>query len=374
MSVPLGDPLTDQRAVDLLAAIPDDVSTLAGTFRAAAGEAAMTATGLSAAREDGVWTGHAADGFRRSIGRLPAQLQRVQAGYAAVAGALDAYEPELVRLQSAFVRVIALLTDARTDLGAAQSTAAAARSAFAAIQRPPHPGRSALAEAELSMARAQLGVRGFDDEIERLTLSAYALLDEFAMARQTCRAAVAAAQRTAPVDPNPAVGAAPAMPGGAMAAPPGARLRLTFPVGSSPATVGAAPAEQRIRSMIDRADALLGTPYASGGGHGSWTAGDGLDCSGFVSAVLRSGGYLHAPVTTEGFAGQPDIGAGPGRFVTIYDRTNCGANEHVIIDLNGRFYESGGGSASGGAPFVHQFTPSAEYLASFNTVLHPVGL
>jgi hypothetical protein len=46
----------------------------------------------------------------------------------------------------------------------------------------------------------------------------------------------------------------------------------------------------------------------------------------------------------------------------------------VIIDINGRFYESGGGSASGGAPFVHQFTPSAEYLASFNTILHPAGL
>jgi hypothetical protein len=93
-----------------------------------------------------------------------------------------------------------------------------------------------------------------------------------------------------------------------------------------------------------------------------------------VSAVPRSGGYLNGAVTTEGFASQPGIASGPGRYVTIYDRTGCGANEHVIININGRFYESGGGSASGGAPFVHQFTPSSTYLSSFNTILHPTGL
>ena len=370
----MSDPLTDPRAVDLLAADPADVSTMAGTFRAAADEAAMTATGLSAARDSGVWTGHAADAFRQAIGRLPAQLQRVRAGYAAVADALDIYEPDLVRVQSAFVRVIAALSDARASLGSAQSAAATARGALVDAARIPHAARSALTGAELSMARTELNVRGFQAEIERLTLSAYALLDEFAAIRQTCRTAVATAQGTAPVDPQPPAGAALLMPGGAVASPAGAQLRLTFPTGSAPAAGPAAPAQQRIRSMIDRADALLGTPYVSGGGHAGWTTSDGLDCSGFVSAVLRSGGCLRAPVTTEGFAGQPGIAAGTGRFVTIYDRTNCGANEHVIIDINGRFYESGGGSASGGAPFVHRFTPSAEYLASFNTVLHPVGL
>jgi cell wall-associated NlpC family hydrolase len=123
--------------------------------------------------------------------------------------------------------------------------------------------------------------------------------------------------------------------------------------------------------MIRAADGLLGTPYVYGGGHGG---GGGLDCSGFVSAVLRSGGYLNGAVTTEGFASQPGIASGPGQYVTIYDRTGCGANEHVIININGRFYESGGGSASGGAPFVHQFTPNAAYLSSFNTILHPAGL
>jgi len=60
--------------------------------------------------------------------------------------------------------------------------------------------------------------------------------------------------------------------------------------------------------------------------------------------------------------------------VTIYDRTNAGNNEHVIIDIDGQFYEEGGGASSGGAPQAHKFPPSPEYLASFNTVLHPEGL
>jgi hypothetical protein len=45
----------------------------------------------------------------------------------------------------------------------------------------------------------------------------------------------------------------------------------------------------------------------------------------------------------------------------------------VIIDVNGQFYEEGG-VASGGAPYVHRFTPTAEYLHSFNRVLHPAGM
>jgi cell wall-associated NlpC family hydrolase len=146
---------------------------------------------------------------------------------------------------------------------------------------------------------------------------------------------------------------------------------LTGPDG----TTTTAEERRRIEAMIREADGLLGTPYVSGGGHSATAApSGGVDCSGFVSAVLRSAGYMNGPVTTEGFASQPGVTSGPGRYVTIYDRTGCGPNEHVIIDINGRFYESGGGSASGGAPFVHAFTPSSSYLASFNTVLHPAGL
>jgi hypothetical protein len=369
----VSDPLDDPRATDLLAARPDDVSTLSVNFRTAASESETTAAGLSAARTDGTWTGRAADAFRRAIGRLPHELDRVRAGYSAVADALAAYEPELSRIQNAFVQVIAERNDLETRLGPAQTAALAAHTAFLTTGRARPGDRRSLAAAELAAARADGSIEGYRREIAQLTARAYALLDEFAAVRSACRAAIAAAQRTAPVRPESGQGITVVSPEGQV--PTAAAAQFTVSVGTGPAaSPPSAQERRRITAMIHQADALLGTPYAYGGGHSGWGAGHGLDCSGFVSAVLRSGGYLRAPVTTEGFGAQAGIAGGPGRYVTIYDRTGCGPNEHVIIDLHGRFYESGGGSASGGAPFVHQFRPSAAYLASFNAVLHPTGL
>jgi cell wall-associated NlpC family hydrolase len=339
-------PLQDLRADDLLAARPDDVAALAARFRTAAGESELTAAGLSAARSDGLWRGRAAEAFRRAIGRLPFELSRVRAGYAVVAEALTRYEPELARIQSEFVQVVDQLSDADSRLGPTQ------------------------ASAELALAHAGGSADTYGQEIIRLTARGFALLDEFSTAREACRVSVAGAQRTAWTRPQPRQGVGAA---GALSTTGGLFLGNT-PAGTSASAEPPAPARARIEAMIARADALLNTPYVHGGGHGAWATGAGLDCSGFVSAVLHSGGYLNAPQTTEGFSGQPGLTHGPGRFVTIYDRTGCGANEHVIIDLNGHFFESGGGSGSGGAPFVHRFTPSSTYLASFNTILHPAGL
>jgi hypothetical protein len=68
--------------------------------------------------------------------------------------------------------------------------------------------------------------------------------------------------------------------------------------------------------------------------------------------------------------------SGPGQYVTIYDRDGSGQQGHVIIDINGQFYESGGehGSWGGGGGVQEISTPSASYLASFDRVLHPEGL
>jgi hypothetical protein len=48
----------------------------------------------------------------------------------------------------------------------------------------------------------------------------------------------------------------------------------------------------------------------------------------------------------------------------------------VIIQINGQFYESGGmhGAWGGGGGVEKIATPSAAYLATFPTVLHPEGL
>ena len=139
----------------------------------------------------------------------------------------------------------------------------------------------------------------------------------------------------------------------------------------------AGEAGSRLSSMVKTADSLIGKPYIWGGGHNSFTS-PGYDCSGFVSAVLHAGGFLNTPQTTQTLPSQPSIASGPGKFVTVYDRTDGGTpnNDHVIIDLNGAWYESGGqaGAWGGGGGVARIQKPSAEYLSSFNRQLHPMGL
>ncbi len=334
------DPRDDPRTPWLLSVVPDEVGRLAADFGTAARESADTAVGLTAAQHDGHWTGRAAEAFRDSIGRLPRQLERLHAGYAAVQRALSAYEDALSEIQPKF----------RTTYNE-----------YVALHGP---------------LDAALGQDRVGNEAEPLRARCQRLLEDFSQARHACRTAIAAAGATAPVAHRRHGGSGTTVVGvvegggvamaGAGSSGGGGRQ----PASRSPR----GRAQEQLHTMLRTAKSLLGVPYVSGGGHGSWTSGGGLDCSGFVSHVLHAGGFLSGPQTTEGFASQPGIAAGHGQFVTIYDRTGCGANEHVIIDLNGHFFEEGGGSGSGGAPFVHRFAPSPEYLASFQTVLHPVGL
>lgn len=133
---------------------------------------------------------------------------------------------------------------------------------------------------------------------------------------------------------------------------------------------------QQVTAMRQMAEALVGKPYVWGGGHGGWDPTSGYDCSGFVSAVLHAGGYLSQPADTTTLPNQPGILTGPGQRVTIYDRAQPGENGHVIIDIDGQFYESGGsaGAWGGGGGVERIGTPSAAYLATFPNVLHPSGL
>jgi cell wall-associated NlpC family hydrolase len=139
-------------------------------------------------------------------------------------------------------------------------------------------------------------------------------------------------------------------------------------------TAGAMPTQ--VQAMTDMANSLVGKPYVYGGGHGGWGPQSGYDCSGFVSAVLHAGGYLSQPVDTTALPQQAGMEAGPGQYVTVYDRALPGQSGHVIIQINGQFYESGGshGAWGGGGGVEKIATPSASYLASFPTVLHPAGL
>jgi cell wall-associated NlpC family hydrolase len=166
--------------------------------------------------------------------------------------------------------------------------------------------------------------------------------------------------------PTQAVGAAaPASFSDALAAAQGA------PTGV-PAGGGAAA----VQNMVAMADSLVGKPYVWGGGHSGWSPQSGYDCSGFVSAVLHAGGYLTSPADTVSLPNQPGIEPGPGQSVTIYDRAQPGDNGHVIIEINGQFYESGGehGSWGGGGGVAKIDRPPDSYLDTFPNVLHPAGL
>jgi cell wall-associated NlpC family hydrolase len=140
--------------------------------------------------------------------------------------------------------------------------------------------------------------------------------------------------------------------------------------------VAAGTSDPRVQAMVTEANSLVGKPYVWGGGHGSWAPQTGYDCSGFVSAVLHAGGYLSSPQDTVSLPSAPGIVAGPGQHVTIYDRSGAGENGHVIISIDGQFYESGGetGSWGGGGGVAKIGTPPASYLATFDKVLHPEGL
>ncbi len=135
----------------------------------------------------------------------------------------------------------------------------------------------------------------------------------------------------------------------------------------------------KIGTMVATARLLNGMPYAWGGGHAGWGISNGYDCSGFVSMVLHSAGFLRYPVTTQTLPDQRWIRSGHGRWVTIYDRTDSAiTGDHVIIDLKGQWWESGGSTLAGGGARVHQIKMTKalrrSYLPTFNLVLHPSGL
>ena len=146
--------------------------------------------------------------------------------------------------------------------------------------------------------------------------------------------------------------------------------------GAVSATGGVGVGDPRVAAMVNEANSLVGKPYVYGGGHSGWGPQTGYDCSGFVSAVLHAGGYLTSPVDTTALPSQAGMVSGPGQYVTVYDRALSGQNGHVIIEINGQFYESGGlhGAWGGGGGVQKIGTPSASYLATFPTVLHPEGL
>ena len=99
----------------------------------------------------------------------------------------------------------------------------------------------------------------------------------------------------------------------------------------------------------------------------------GADCSGFVTQLLIEGGYLKSGGTTATLASE--LAHGPGKQVTVWDRP-YGPDAHVIIDINGQWYESGGNSKynpGGGVGHLTAKQAQGELGGGGFKAFHPVG-
>jgi peptidoglycan hydrolase CwlO-like protein len=96
-----------------------------------------------------------------------------------------------------------------------------------------------------------------------------------------------------------------------------------------------ASAPDAIKAAISAANAIAGTPYIWGGGHGSFES-EGYDCSGAVSYALHGGGFLESPLDSTGLEtwGEP----GPGTWITVYANA-----EHAWMMIAGIAFDTVGG-------------------------------
>ncbi|HKH96800.1 MAG TPA: hypothetical protein VKA39_09785 [Beijerinckiaceae bacterium] len=98
-------------------------------------------------------------------------------------------------------------------------------------------------------------------------------------------------------------------------------------------------APEAVRQMIEAGNQIARTPYLWGGGHGKWVD-KGYDCSGSVSFVLASAGYLQAPLASGPLMswGEP----GSGKWVTIYS-----SQGHVYMEVAGVRFDTSGARTTG---------------------------
>ena len=119
-------------------------------------------------------------------------------------------------------------------------------------------------------------------------------------------------------------------------------------------------APEAVRQMIEAGNVIARTPYLWGGGHGKWVD-TGYDCSGSVSFVLASAGYLDSPLASGPLMswGEP----GPGKWVTIYAHQG-----HVWMVVAGIRFDTSGARETG-SRWQNEMRSTAGFVAR-----HPPGL
>lgn len=196
-----GDLRDDPRATDLLAADPGTVNGLAVTFQTVARKAQSTAEGLRGAAFDACWEGSAAEAFRRGVGKLPGDLDKVTASYQEAADALNAYESELNDVQPKFEGILRQLHGAHSSLFSAQLQQSGAQSALnEATIKAAASGTSVLPGSALQTAvdAQDSKIQNANGDIQSLTSQGLQLLDEFDSARSSAQGKVSSASHVPP--------------------------------------------------------------------------------------------------------------------------------------------------------------------------------
>ena len=113
----------------------------------------------------------------------------------------------------------------------------------------------------------------------------------------------------------------------------------TAVLGSDGQAAAPASAPQAVKDVIAAANAIAGTPYVWGGGHGSFDS-SGYDCSGAVSYALHGGGLISSPLDSTGLTtwGEP----GTGNWITVY-----GNSGHAFAIIAGLRWDTSGTGGSG---------------------------
>ena len=134
-----------------------------------------------------------------------------------------------------------------------------------------------------------------------------------------------------------------------------------------------------------QAAAAANIPYSTSVNSSGLLAGFRSDCSGFVSWVLHMGGVNVGDATTVTLPSSSGIASGPGQQVTLWNRPLPGQQGHVIIDILGNWFESGGQAGGGIISMTTAQVESELGVSSLSQLgsgatpngfqpLHPVGL
>ena len=120
-------------------------------------------------------------------------------------------------------------------------------------------------------------------------------------------------------------------------------------------------APDAVARAISAGNAIAGSAYVYGGGHGA--DGSGFDCSGATSYVLRAAGRLRGTMTSDEFRHYGEGGA--GRWMSVYARDG-----HVFLVVAGLRFDTGWTGEEHSGPRWTTRSRSADGCV----IRHPAGL